>query len=83
MIDIKEMVKILKKYHQRYFTSKQAISDYIVENYDINYTELKYRHDSVKPIVKRERKPVYTVLRNMEREGIIERQSQVTWRFVQ
>ena len=83
MIDIKEMVKILKKYHQKYFTSKQAISYYIMENYKVDYTELKYRHDSVKPLVKKERRSVYTALRDMERQGIIARQSQVTWRFVQ
>lgn len=82
MIDIKEMVSILKKYHQRYFTTKQAISDYILENHNVDYTELKYRHENIKPLVKKVRRSIYTVLRDMEKAGTIERQSQITWRFV-
>ena len=82
MISSQQFLVIIKKRHNRYFTSKQAIHAYILEKYDVDYKDLKYHNENLNSLIKESRKTVYTLLKDMEKENIIEKYSKTTWRLV-
>lgn len=82
MLSKKDFLAILKKRHNAYFTVKQAVNAFILEHYDIAYTELKYNNNNFSNLIKKTKRTVFTLLRDMKASGMIEKYSQTTWRMI-
>jgi len=82
MLSKKDFLAMLKKRHNCYFTVKQAVNAYILEHYDIAYVELKYNNAHFSDVIKKTKKTVFTILRDMAKAGIIEKYSQTTWKMI-
>lgn len=82
MLSKQDFLVILKKRHNAYFTVKQAVNAFILEHYDIAYTELKYNNSHFSSIIKKTKRTVFTLLRDMAAAGIIEKYSATTWKMI-
>ena len=79
MISSSQFIAIIKKHHNRYFSAKQAVSAYIMEFYEVEYSDLKYQNENLLPLIKKTRKTVYTLLRDMFKAGTIGKRNGTTW----
>lgn len=82
MLTTQEFTISLKKYFNKYFTSKQAVHVYCMEKFDIEYKELKYQNENLTDLLKEARKTVFTLLKDMEKANIIEKYNKKTWMLI-
>ena len=82
MLSKENFLVMLKKRHNAYFTVKQAVNAFILEHYDIAYTELKYNNAHFSDVIKKTKRTVSTLLRDLAKAGIIEKYSATTWKMI-
>jgi len=83
MLSNRKFLEILKKRHQAFFTVKQAVNAYILEHHeDIAYSDLKYKNNKFANLIKKTKRTVFTLLRDMVKAGILEKYSATTWKMI-
>ena len=82
MVSREEFLVIIKKRHNKYFSTKQAVNAFILEFNDVAYVELKYKNKHFAELIKSTKRIVYPLIQDMVKNGMVERYSQTSWRII-